>query len=90
MATTLSTQISALATQVGTDIKQILANVGDLSQLTTTQKSSLVVAINELKASIQDVADSVGATIKSLQLREIRLGLAKRSMIRLPLQSMPW
>lgn len=63
MATTLSTQISALATQVGTDIKQILANVGDLSQLTTTQKSSLVVAINELKASIQDVADSVGATI---------------------------
>lgn len=63
MATTLSTQISALATQVGTDIKQILANVGDLSQLTTTQKASLVAAINELKASLQDVADSVGATI---------------------------
>lgn len=63
MATTLSTQISALATQVGTDIKQILANVGNLSQLTTTQKASLVAAINELKASIQDIADSVGATI---------------------------
>lgn len=63
MATTLSTQISALATQVGTDIKQIFANVGDLSQLTTTQKASLVAAINELRASIQDIADSVGATI---------------------------
>lgn len=63
MATTLSTQISALATQVGTDIKQIIANVGDLSQLTTTQKASLVVALNELKANLQDIADSVGATI---------------------------
>lgn len=63
MATTLSNQISALATQVGTDIKQILANIGDLSQLTTNQKSSLVVALNELKASLQDIADSVGATI---------------------------
>lgn len=31
MATTLSTQISALATQVGTDIKSIIANVGDVS-----------------------------------------------------------
>ena len=63
MATTLSAQISALATQVGTDVKQIIANVGDLSKLTTTQKTSLVVALNELKANLQDVADSVGATI---------------------------
>lgn len=63
MATTLSNQISALATQVGTDVKQIIANVGDLSQLTTTQKASLVVALNELKANLQDIADSVGATI---------------------------
>ena len=68
MATTLSTQISALATQVGTDIKQILANVGNLSQLTTTQKASLVAAINELKASIQDIAASVGATINDEEI----------------------
>lgn len=52
MATTLNNQISALATQVGTDIKQIIANVGDLSKLTTTQKASLVVALNELKANL--------------------------------------
>lgn len=63
MATTLNNQISALATQVGTDIKQIIANVGDLSQMTTTQKASLVVALNELKANLKDVADSVSATI---------------------------
>lgn len=68
MATTLSNQISALATQVGTDIKQIIANVGDLSQLTTNQKSSLVVALNELKASLQDIADSVGETINDSEI----------------------
>lgn len=68
MATTLSKQISALASQVGTDIKQIIANVGDLSQLTTNQKSSLVVALNELKASLQDIADSVGATINDSEI----------------------
>ena len=68
MATTLSNQISALATQVGTDIKQILANIGDLSQLTTNQKSSLVVALNELKANLQDIAASVGASINDSEI----------------------
>lgn len=63
MATTLSTQISALATQVGTDIKQILANVGNLSQLTTTQKASLVLALNELKAGLTAVEGKLGAQI---------------------------
>lgn len=63
MATTLSIQISALATQVGTDIKAFIANVGDLSQLTTTQKASLVVALNELNATLQKVQDSLGAQI---------------------------
>lgn len=63
MATTLSIQISAIATQVGTDIKAFIANVGDLSQLTTTQKASLVVALNELNATLQKVQDSLGAQI---------------------------
>lgn len=52
---TLDGQIQALATQLGTDIKQIITNQGDLSALTTTQKASLVVAINELKAAIGSV-----------------------------------
>lgn len=52
---TLNGQIQALATQLGTDIKTILANQGDLSALTTTQKASLVVAINELKSAIGSV-----------------------------------
>ena len=60
---TLNGQIQALATQLGTDIKQIITNQGDLSALTTTQKASLVVALNELKSTIDSVSGSVGATI---------------------------
>ena len=52
---TLNGQIQALATQLGTDIKQIITNQGDLSALTTTQKASLVLAINELKAELGTV-----------------------------------
>lgn len=49
---TLDGQIQALATQLGTDIKQIITNQGNLSALTTTQKASLVLAINEIKAEL--------------------------------------
>lgn len=59
----LSDQISELAQVVGTDTKRILESVGNLEELTTTQKASLVVALNELKATIDSVAGSVGATI---------------------------
>ena len=55
MATTASQQISNLASTIGTDVKQILANIGTLSDLTTQQKTSLVLAINELKAAIGSI-----------------------------------
>ena len=48
-------RITALAQVIGTDVKGILANIGDLSALTTTQKASLVLAMNELKAAIDAV-----------------------------------
>lgn len=88
MATTLNNQISALATQVGTDIKQIIANVGDLSKLTTTQKASLVVALNELKANLQDVAASVSATIDDSAIHSDLRGQAPRSIRRSRQRSM--
>ena len=65
MPTTLSSQISALATQVGTDIKQIIANIGDLNQLTTSEKTSLVVALNELKASITQASNLINDSATS-------------------------
>lgn len=52
---TASQQVAALAETVGTDIKSILAHIGDVSKLTTTQKASLVVAINELKSAINSI-----------------------------------
>lgn len=56
MATkTSSEQIAALAQTIGTDIAQLLAAIGDLSALTTTEKASLVVALNELKASLNSI-----------------------------------
>lgn len=60
---TLSGQITILAQTIGADVKKILANQGDLESLTTTQKASLVLALNELKSSIDSVSASVGAQI---------------------------
>lgn len=54
-ATTLNQQIQALATQVGSDVKTLIAKQGDLSTLTTSQKASLVLAINELNAAIAQI-----------------------------------
>ncbi|HIU85213.1 MAG TPA: hypothetical protein IAC66_07610 [Candidatus Aphodousia gallistercoris] len=59
MPTTLNQQIQNLAQQIGLDIKTINSAQGDLSSLTTTQKASLVLAINELKSALSQVAESV-------------------------------
>jgi hypothetical protein len=53
----LQTRLSDLATAVGTDIKQLRvwltgSSSGDLTALTTTAKTSIVAAINEVKAEV--------------------------------------
>ena len=48
----LQTQITNLATRVGTECKSLRAAMGDKSSLTTTDKTSLVAAINELKTAL--------------------------------------
>lgn len=55
----LETQITALVTAIGTDIKALKAADGDLSSLTTTAKGSLVLAINELKGLISAAGVSI-------------------------------
>lgn len=57
-ATTLNQQIQALATQVGSDVKTLIAKQGDLSTLTTSKKASLVLAINELNSAISQIDPS--------------------------------
>lgn len=54
----LETRIVALATQIGTDIKALRGNDGDLATLNTTAKTNLVAALNELKASLDAIDTS--------------------------------
>lgn len=65
----LSTNVSNLATRIATEVKSlrtlINGNAADLSALTTTAKSNLVAAINEIDANSNSSAiinDSVTAT----------------------------
>lgn len=67
MATTLQTQLTNLTTRISTEVKAIRTlvngNLADLSTLTTTNKSNLVAALNELKTTVDSLAASGGATI---------------------------
>lgn len=60
---TLATRITDLATRLATECKSIRTlvngNASDLSSLTTTQKTSLVAAINELKEAIDNAGSSI-------------------------------
>jgi hypothetical protein len=63
---TLATNVTNLATRVATECKSIRTlvngNAADLSALTTTAKSNLVAAVNELKAAV-DAASAGSAGI---------------------------
>jgi len=47
-----SDNLVAFAQAVGADVKELYANQGTLSNLSTTAKNNLVAALNELKSSI--------------------------------------
>ena len=55
----LTSRITATFNQIATDIKALTTNAGSLASLTTTVKTSLVAAINEVKAQ----AGAAGAAI---------------------------
>lgn len=50
-------RITALAQAIATDIKALTTNQGSLTALTTTDKTNLVSAINELKVAISSASD---------------------------------
>lgn len=61
---TLEQRLILLAEAIGTDIKALRASQGTLSALTTTNKTSLVAAINELKTITDGLSGGGGgATI---------------------------
>lgn len=52
----LSTNITNLATRIATEFKTAYGRIGTLPSLTTSTKSDLVSAINEVKASVSGAA----------------------------------
>ena len=55
---TMETRINALATAIGNDVQDLYAQDGTLLSLTTTAKSSLVAAINEVDAEVGGITGS--------------------------------
>lgn len=67
----LQTRISDLITAVGTDIKQLRtwitgSSSGDLTGLTTTDKSSIVNALNEVQAGSSGAPPSASETVQGI------------------------
>lgn len=58
----LETRVIALANAIGADIKDLRTTRGTLSSLTTTAKTSLVDAINELQAAIGAAGAAINDT----------------------------
>ncbi len=69
----LQERISATNAQIATDIKLLGTRIGDVTSLTTTEKTNLVGAVNELKTAItnassgSDVDDKIATAIASLK-----------------------
>lgn len=66
MATNLVADLEALATALGTDVKTLTTAVGVLSSLTTADKTSLVAAINEVKAGSAGSPPDATTTVKGV------------------------
>lgn len=59
----LAIQLANLATRMATEAKSIRASIGPLASLATTEKSSIVLAINELRAGLEAGGTIVVAAI---------------------------
>lgn len=58
----LQERITLKDNQIAADIKLLATRIGDLTSLTTTDKTNLVNAVNELKASIGSAGASIDDT----------------------------
>lgn len=82
----LASQLSNFVVRVGTEFKKTNGNIGTLSSLTTTNKASLVQAINELKGAIgaggsitidavTDIATAVKPFLKAATVDDARAAI---------------
>ena len=58
----LSSQLSTLVTRLGTEFKTVYSLTGSLSSLATTDKTSLVSAINEVRTAATTMIDDTSTT----------------------------
>lgn len=83
----LATRIESLVIRVAQEFNDVRAKAGNLANLTTTDKSNLVAAINELKAAVVSSAVIDDAHVANLP-NELALKIdgAQRSTDTQPLQ----
>lgn len=75
----LTQRVALLAQAMGVDIKLLTGKVGNLANLTTTQKGSLVAALNELRtavASASGIDDSAASTSKGYSSSKVEALIA--------------
>ena len=61
----LASQVSDLATRIGTEFKAVRATIGALTGLTTTNKTSVVAAINEVRSQVTTAGAQINDTTAS-------------------------
>lgn len=83
----LVTNLQSFVTRVGTEFKTVYSRIGTLTSLTTTDKTSIVAAINEVRqgqaqagAQINDTAAGIG-TVYSSSKTEDRITAAVTSLV---------
>lgn len=70
MATTFASQIGELATRAGTECKTLHTKIGELTNLKTTDKTAIVAAVNEVKASAASLSDTLNTLSTKLSTVE--------------------
>jgi hypothetical protein len=77
----LKTNIDALAVRIATEFKTLRTTLGDNAALTTTNKATLVAAVNELKAlinastSVNDAVTNTTSTYSSQKIVDLLTAL---------------
>lgn len=61
----LTANLLSLVTRIGTEFKNVYSEIGDITTLTTTAKSSAVAAINELKTDLSGAGAVINDTTAS-------------------------
>lgn len=77
---TLQVRIQELATRIGTECKTLHGQIGTLTNLTTTQKTSLVLALNEVNSALSALTTTVGTNSSDITAVKARVDTAESAI----------